>query len=392
MAAVDHVPMAATFHFPDDVPTLSDGGVTLRPHQLSDVDGLVEQGVDPDSITWTTVPLPYGRDDAVRFATETMPRGWSEETEFGFAIEAEHADGVRRYSGTMSLRAHGEKVAEIAFGLHPAARGRGTCTRAVRLLLDWGFAHAGLDVIVWYANIGNWASRRVAWSTGFTFHGTLDKYLLQRGERMDGWMATLRRTDSREPRHRWHIPPVLTAPELVLRPFRDEDAGRLADLFSDARSREFVGRESVLATMADGAVALGLIREANATGRRYDWCVADAGTDQLVGHIQVFKVSEGMDPSAVGLGYSTHPDARGRGVAGRALTAVTEWALRPAVDGGLGMRRCSLSAAATNTASRRVAEVAGYTHIGTEPEAFPVGENDFDDAVVYHVLADKWPA
>jgi len=384
--------MAATFRYPDDVPTLSDGVVTLRAHQLSDVDGMVAQCVDPDSITWTTVPLSYGPDDAVLFATKIMPRGWEEETEFGFAIEAEHADGVRRYAGTMSLRAHGEGVAEIAYGLHPDARGRGTGTRAVRLLLDWGFDERGFDVIVWYANVGNWASRRVAWATGFTFHGTVDKYLLQRGTRMDGWLATLRRTDRREPRHRWHIAPVLTVPGLVLRPFRDEDTARLGDLFSDARSREFVGREPVLATMTDGAVALNLIREANATGKRYDWCVADADTDHLVGHIQLFNIGDGLDPTAVMTGYATHPDARGRGVASKALTAVTEWALRPSADDGLGMRRCSLSAAATNTASRRVAEEAGYTHIATEPRAFPVGEHDFDDAVVYHVLADEPPA
>jgi RimJ/RimL family protein N-acetyltransferase len=384
--------MTAAFRYPADVPTLDDGVVTLRAHQLSDVDAMVEQCVDPDSVTWTTVPLGYDRDDAVLFATKIMPSGWVDETQFGFALEAEHSDGVRRYAGTMSLRAHGEGVAEIAFGLHPAARGNGVCTRAVRLLLDWGFAERGFDVVVWYANVGNWASRRVAWANGFTFHGTVDKYLLQRGTRMDGWMATLRRTDDREPKHPWHVPPVLTAPGLVLRPFRDEDAVRLGEVFSDERSKQFVGRESVLSTMTDGTVALNLIREANASGRRYDWCVADADTDRLLGHVQLFNVGTGLDPTAVGAGYGTHPDARGRGVASSALTVVTEWALRPAAEDGLGMRRCFLSAAASNTASRRVAEAAGYTHITTEPQAFPVGENDFDDAVVYHVLATERPA
>jgi [ribosomal protein S5]-alanine N-acetyltransferase len=189
--------------FPDDVPTLADGEVTLRAHRLSDADDAVAQCVDEESVRWTTVPVPYTRDDAVRYLTETVPAGWADGTKLNFAIEAPHADGVRRFSGSVALHLHGDGVGEIAYGLHPDARGRNVCRRAAKLILDWGFDTLGLDVVLWYANAGNWASRRVAWASGFSFDGTIAQLLVQRGERRDAWVGSLRATDTREPKHPW---------------------------------------------------------------------------------------------------------------------------------------------------------------------------------------------
>ena len=53
--------------FPDDVPVLTDGIVTLRAPPLADVGGVLEQCTDPVSQRWTTVPVPYTREDAQRF-------------------------------------------------------------------------------------------------------------------------------------------------------------------------------------------------------------------------------------------------------------------------------------------------------------------------------------
>ncbi|MSZ78066.1 MAG: GNAT family N-acetyltransferase, partial [Actinobacteria bacterium] len=80
-------------------PTLTDGVVTIRGHLPGDADGSFEQCQDPLSQRWTTVPVPYSRDDARVFVTEIMPGGWAEDTEWGFAIEVEG-----RYAGTVSLR------------------------------------------------------------------------------------------------------------------------------------------------------------------------------------------------------------------------------------------------------------------------------------------------
>ncbi len=77
--------------FPDDVPTLTDGVVTLRAHTESDVDAMVEQSVDPESVEWTRVPVPYSREDAVGYLG-VIADGWRTGQEFCFAVEtAEHA-------------------------------------------------------------------------------------------------------------------------------------------------------------------------------------------------------------------------------------------------------------------------------------------------------------
>ncbi len=372
--------------FPHDVPTLSDGEVTLRAHRLSDVDQVVEQCVDPESVRWTTVPERYTRDLAVEFVTKSAEEGWVKRSDLMFAIEAEHSDGVRRFSGTCSLRPMGEGAAEVAFGLHPAARGRGVCTRAVKLLLDWGFTQDDIDVVVWYAYVGNWGSRRVAWANGFTFTGTVERLLPQRGVRLDSWFGSLRKDDSRDPKHPWHVPPVLESDRLRLRPLREADADRMGEMLTDERTRTFMGRYRA-AEQRDGASKILQLLDRDASGERFNWCIADRETDQLVGHIQLHNLG-GLDPTTAELGYGVHPDSRGRGVLTKALDLVVEWAFR--ADGGPGFRRLSLNTAASNAASRHAAEKAGFTHVATEPASFPSAESGFDDSVTYHQLNQRW--
>lgn len=378
--------MAGTHTFPDDVPTLTEGDITLRAHQLSDVDEMVVQCRDPESVRWTTAPSPFARQDAVTFIQDIVPGGWRTNTDLCFAIEAPHADGQRRFAGSLSLRPMSEGVAELAFGLHPAARGRGIARQAVKLLLDWGFDHLGLTVVVWYAYVDNWASWRVAWASGFTFDGTVEAFLGHRGERRDAWCASLRAGESREPKHAWHVAPTIESDRLRLRPLRADDADRVHAALQDDRTRTFVGTAPVM--KQDGVTFVRRQLEADAKGDRYNWCIADRGTDELLGHIQLFGLS-GFDTSAAELGYVVHPDARGKGVLTEALTLVTDWAFRPTADGGFGKRRLHLGTAAGNAASRHAAEQAGYVHIATHPAAFPTAAG-FDDEAVYHRLNPNW--
>jgi RimJ/RimL family protein N-acetyltransferase len=66
-------------------------------------------------------------------------------------------------------------------------------TRALRLMLGWGFGLPGIEVVYWRAQVGNWASRRVARRCGFRMEGTVRGLLEQRGERRDAWIGSLRR-------------------------------------------------------------------------------------------------------------------------------------------------------------------------------------------------------
>jgi RimJ/RimL family protein N-acetyltransferase len=371
--------------YPADVPTLTDGVVTLRAHTLDDVDGVVEQCTDPDTIAWTTVPNPYTRDDAVTWVTKIVPESWAGQNNLGFAVEAAHDDGVRRFAGGVNLRPKGDGAAGIGFGLHPGVRGRGVCTRAVKLLLDWAFTEFGVAVVTWHAVVGNWASRRVAWANGFSVDGTIAGFLLQRGERRDAWTGTLRAWDSREPKTTWYVPVVMETARLRLRPVSEADTDRLAEMVTDERSRHFGGG---VRRPEDGPSLLNRLRERNATGQSIDWCIANRETDQLVGHLQLFNLAD-FDPTQVDAGYSVHPDARGRGLLTEALGALVEWTFRPADAGGLGKRRITIQTAASNTASRYAAERAGFSQVASMPQAFPVGQ-DFDHLVIYHRLNHGW--
>jgi len=380
---------AMVFSFPEDVPTLTDGEITLRAHALSDVDDVLVQGSDPESIRWTTVPVPYSREDATGFVTEMVSSGWLTRKDLCFAIEAPHADGVRRFSGSISLRPMDAGVAELAFGLHPGVRGQGVCSRAVKLILDWGFTQADIELVVWYAHVGNWASWRVVWANGFSFDGKVAKFLAQRGERHDAWCGSLRKDDTREPKHEWNVPPTVETDRLRLRPHTDADGARFIEMMSDERSRHFSGRNSPAHNLPPAERVLLRPREFDARGERFDWTIADRETDEFIGQMQLFHLG-GLDNTAAELGYAVHPEARGKGVLTEALGMVVDCAFTDKKKGGLGLRRLSLSTAASNKASRHAAEKAGFTHVATHPESFPTGESGFEDETIYARINQSW--
>ncbi|NLX00726.1 MAG: GNAT family N-acetyltransferase, partial [Actinomycetales bacterium] len=49
----------------------------LRAQREGDLDRIVEQCRDPESVRWTTVPVPYGPEDARSFL-ELVARGWEQ--------------------------------------------------------------------------------------------------------------------------------------------------------------------------------------------------------------------------------------------------------------------------------------------------------------------------
>jgi RimJ/RimL family protein N-acetyltransferase len=168
-------------------PELTDGpDLVLRLPLPADVDDIVAQCRDPDFQRWTTVPVPYHESDAQSFL-ERVAEGWRANVA-AFAIAYQG-----RFSGSVDLRFDGLGGAEVGFGLAPWARGRGVMTRALRLVLAWGFELAGIEVVYWRAQVGNWASRRVAGRCGFRMEGTVRGLLEQRGERRDAWIGSLRR-------------------------------------------------------------------------------------------------------------------------------------------------------------------------------------------------------
>jgi RimJ/RimL family protein N-acetyltransferase len=327
--------------FPAGVPTLIDAaaGVKLRAAGSRDLAGIVEQCRDPEMIRWTSVPTPddgYQLRDAAEFLA-VIAAGWTSGERLGWTIEA-HRDSARGFCGSIDLRLEGDGIAEVGFGLHPQARGRGVMTAALRLVCDYGFEVAGLQIIRWRAVVGNWASRRVAANVGFIFDGTARRLLAHRGELLDGWIATLTREDPRVPQP-WLQPVELQGAGIRLRAFRTSDVDRIVEACSDPHTAH--------------------------------WLVSMPRPYQT--HNALAYLDSVRELAARGIGIT-----RGRGMASEAVRVVTQHARSTGL-----VRSLIIRCARSNTASRRVAERAGYTKVGIQPASEPLSDGQLADLVLY---------
>jgi RimJ/RimL family protein N-acetyltransferase len=378
--------MSFPMTFPRGVPTLTDGLVTLRAHTCDDVEALFEQATDPVMLRWTTVPDPSTRETARRFALHVVPDGWRTDREWAFAVDAPDENGTPRFVGTVSLRNLGEERGEVAYGAHPWARGRGYVVRALRLLLEWGFAERGLRTVIWWANKGNWASRKVAWRLGFSFDGTARQWLPQRGQLYDAWVGTLLSTDDRAPRASWLDVPRIAGRRVVLRELGDGDVHRIVEACADERTSYWLTAMPCPYTEDDALRWLEDMREQRASGAGITWAVAD-GADELLGAVTAFD----LDPDGTAeIGYWMHPSARGRGVAGEACGLVVRHCFVPAEDGGLGRRRLRAFAADGNTASVRVLESNGFVLTGRHREEKRLRDGSHVDLLHFDLLPAEY--
>lgn len=363
----------------DQLELLGDG-VRLRPHRAADVDGVLEQCSDPQTQRWTSVPVPYTRAHAEQYVLERLPAGWQHGDYLGFAIS--DGSGIPFY-GTIDVRP-AAGGAEVGYGLSPAARGRGVATAALRLVAEWALdpGGLGLDLLNWSACVGNWSSRRVAWRAGFRVEGLVRGHCVQRGQRYDAWLGTLRRGDPRDPLTPWFVPPVLPAGSGVLRRWRDSDADACVEARADPAVRHWLAG-SVAPYTRDHALAfLAATEEGHATGRGVHWAFAESAEGPARGSFSLSNVDPRTGTAEVG--YWMHPAARRRGLATAAACALSDWALSPQ---GMGLRRLTLHAAAGNLASQRVATNAGYSKTGRQTRAEILGDGSFDDLIDFERLA-----
>ncbi|MEV5438285.1 GNAT family N-acetyltransferase [Streptomyces sp. NPDC052682] len=164
-----------------------------------------------------------------------------------------------------------------------------------------------------------------------------------------------------------------SAPALALRPWSPGDAAPLVEIHRDAALRRWTST-----ALDDEASAARWIRDQQSgwrEGRRYGFAVVEpregGAGERLVGNVVLKGVSPGA-PSAE-VGYWTASAARGRGVAPRALRALTAWAF--ATFAAEGLTRLELVHQVDNTASCRVAEKSAYglaAVLPASPPAFPL--------------------
>jgi RimJ/RimL family protein N-acetyltransferase len=92
-------------------------------------------------------------------------------------------------------------------------------------------------------------------------------------------------------------------------------------------------------------------------GTRAGFAIVDEADGAFLGLSALVRIDrEGREAEA---GYIVAPQARGRGIAARALGLLTDWAL-----GDLGLERVELRITTDNLASQRVADRCGYVREG----------------------------
>ena len=310
-------------------PTLSDGTVTLRPVTPDDIAAVVEQSLDPETVRWTTVPPNYTEADARAF----LQHGDEEHAAGRRTTWAVEHDGG--FAGLVSLRTQGDGVEEVSFAGHPAHRGRGLVTAAVRLMCAYAFEH-GAQVVLWHTLLGNFASRRVAWKAGFRIAAD------------PVWAAGPPAGGSRRSRcgpagccraRRWSRRPDgsrrrrsrATGSAFGRSGTRMRGACRSSTTTRSGPTRPACppGTRSTTGCSAQ--------RSRSAAGNTLTCAVADATTDRLLGGVDIGRLDVPLFAGTGILGFWLLPDARGGGVVGKALELLIPYAWRPVDDGGLGL-------------------------------------------------------
>ena len=87
---------------------------------------------------------------------------------------------------------------EIGYALLPSERGKGCCTEAVQLMVDYLFLSMDVSRVQATISIKNKASERVLEKAGFTREGMIPK--TSRGARRDAYLYSILREEWKEPK------------------------------------------------------------------------------------------------------------------------------------------------------------------------------------------------
>ncbi|MGH8922349.1 MAG: GNAT family N-acetyltransferase, partial [Actinomycetes bacterium] len=262
---------------------LTDGVVTLRVHRPDDIDDMMAMGNDPETVRWTTAPVPYERSHAEQWVDLSSAVRIADAATYRWAIEADD-NGTPRFAGNIDLRF--ESAPDIGYALAPWARGNGYMSRAVRLVTQWAFDTLGLTVVQWSTHVDNWASWKVAHACGFTFHGTIPQSHPQRGALRDGWFASLRPGDDpTTPRTTWLTAATLANDRVRLRPYADTDVPRIVEACSDERTRLWLRTMANPYTEESAITFIRSVRLDMSLGQRVVWAITAPDDDRLLGNV-----------------------------------------------------------------------------------------------------------
>ncbi|HEX7187450.1 MAG TPA: GNAT family N-acetyltransferase [Actinomycetes bacterium] len=352
---------------PPSPPELRGDGVLLTPWEEDDLPAIVELADDVGRHWSRSLADVRTVDDARRWLAE---RGGPDRLDW-----AVRDPDSRALLGRVSLHRFEEHPpgAEIGYGVHPAHRRRGVAVSATDTVLGYAFGDLRLDRVELVHDVGNVASCVVATRGGFALEG------VERGALgyPDGRVSDQHRharlaEDPPGPADPPAVPldvPVLDDDDLLLRPWRDDDARDYLVGVGDPSVARWSPHPPPRTT-DDARRLLARTRRRAADGTAVAWAVEVAG--EVAGAVALRSINR-VDLWATA-SYWTMPRCRGRGVAPRALTAASGYAFD-----GLGLHRVELQHAVTNAASCRVAVKAGFALEGTQRESCLLADGFVDE-------------
>jgi RimJ/RimL family protein N-acetyltransferase len=174
--------------------------------------------------------------------------------------------------------------------------------------------------------------------------------------------------------------PPLGDGEITLRPWRDEDVAPVSAWGRDPTITRWtdVPLDYTEPQAREWAAAT---EEHRRAGRGMSLMVVDARTGELLGSCDLRRPT--YDPLLGEIGFLVDPNARGRGVAVRALALLIRWGFDE-----LGMRRIQALVHPDNPASLRVVERLGFAREGLL-RSYREGRSGREDRIALSLLSGE---
>ena len=360
---------------------LASDGLRLRPFRRGDPDEVAFlrlMAADPVARQWSPSLRRIESDDhAVAWIEERLGRDGTHE----WVVED---SGDAAVLGRIGLHRHApDGDLEVGYWTLPAARSTGVARRATRTVARYAHEQLAEPRVALVHAVANPASCRVALAASFREEGTM-RAVLDHGDGIrhdihvharlaaDPWDALAAPVIPR-------VPATVPGDGVVLRPWTQSGA---------ATVWRVAGDPAVTAWDPFGLHSLDDARRwvdrVAGWAAVVAWAVHDAGTGAVVGGILLQHID--ATNSGAEVGYWVVPEARGRGVAGRALDAAAGYAF-----GALGLERLTLLHAVENSASCRVAAKSGFLREGTARRAYRYGDGELHDEHVHARLRTDPP-
>jgi RimJ/RimL family protein N-acetyltransferase len=176
--------------------------------------------------------------------------------------------------------------------------------------------------------------------------------------------------------------PVISQPPVVLRPFREADAGLVQSVAGDPLI-PLITTVPPSGSLDDACAYIARQHQRLTSGEGYSFAITDADSGESAGQIGLWL--RNADQGRASTGYWVAGRFRHRGYASAALAAISRWGL--SLD---GIWRIELFVEPWNAGSWRAAEKAGFVREGLLRSWQQVGR-DRRDMYVYSLLARDLP-